>query len=553
MPALRLRVKTYHVNPPDTSGQEDCEDPDRLSSTPMARLSGALCPVILVVLILPYLHGLYAPSPTDGVLHGRVVTSDGTPVEGALVRIKGTAWVTRTRADGSFVLRPGETLTAPVRVTAAKEGYYIAGADWTGSSPVLFKLEPVPEGIDPRYEWVDPTPSRVNPLACANCHQQIYSEWVTSAHAQSAVNRRFLDVFYGKAVDPHRTPRWSLVRDRPDGRGVCAPCHIPQAVFWSPALDEPEKTTGAEREGVHCDVCHKIRDVAVAVFGLRHGSHAYEFVLPPPPRQVFFGPLDDVDRREDAYAPVFKDARFCAPCHEGVVLGAHAYTTYSEWQSSPAAKQGKTCQSCHMAPDGRKRNIAPGHGGIDRPPSTLSTHRFEGRSLEMLRNALTMEVTTRRGADSALRVDVTIRTSDVGHRVPTGFPQRHLVLAVMAIDQDGGALELLEGPVLPSFAGPSATLRRNLAGTPGAFYGRLLSADKDERPVAYWNATRTVADTRLLPEARRTETFRFLITDNEPCEVRCVLLYRPFFPELEQEKGWPPAETVVYSTTVTIP
>ena len=38
--------------------------------------------------------------------------------------------------------------------------------------------------------------------------------------------------------------------------------------------------------------------------------------------------------------------------HEGVVFGVHVYSTYSEWLDSPARKQGRHCQDCHMKPTG---------------------------------------------------------------------------------------------------------------------------------------------------------------------------------------------------------
>ena len=70
------------------------------------------------------------------------------------------------------------------------------------------------------------------------------------------------------------------------------------------------------------------------------------------PKQLFFGPLDDVDRGEDAFSPLYRESRYCASCHEGIVFGVHVYSTYSEWLSSPARRAGKQCQDCHMAPTG---------------------------------------------------------------------------------------------------------------------------------------------------------------------------------------------------------
>src|SRR5206468_1854550 len=78
--------------------------------------------------------------------------------------------------------------------------------------------------------------------------------------------------------------------------------------------------------------------------------------------QLFFGPLDDVDRGEDVASAFQRDSRFCAACHEGTVFGVPVYTTYSEWTESPAGRRGQSCQGCHLAPTGTLTNLAPGLG-----------------------------------------------------------------------------------------------------------------------------------------------------------------------------------------------
>ena len=49
----------------------------------------------------------------------------------------------------------------------------------------------------------------------------------------------------------------------------------------------------------------------------------------------------------------YSDSAFCKPCHQfeenGFSLnGKLLENTYNEWLDSPHAKEGKTCQSCHM-------------------------------------------------------------------------------------------------------------------------------------------------------------------------------------------------------------
>src|SRR5262249_2747228 len=140
-------------------------------------------------------------------------------------------------------------------------------------------------------------------------------------------------------------------------------------------------------------------------------------------------------------------------CHEGVVFGIHVYGTYSEWLESPARREGKHCQTCHMAPTGTMTNIAPNHGGIRRDPRTLGNHRFfAGSQLNMLLRALTLSVSTQ-PKGNGVQIDVILQADGAGHRVPTGFVDRHLVLLVEPLDAHGERLTVENGPKLPQHAG----------------------------------------------------------------------------------------------------
>src|SRR5262249_47920456 len=156
-----------------------------------------------------------------------------------------------------------------------------------------------------------------------------------------------------------------------------------------------------------------------------------------------------VDRGEDSYSPLYRDSRYCASCHEGVVFGIHVYSAYSEWLESPARREGKHCQTCHMAPSGLMTNIAPGHGGIRRDPRTLGNPRFfVGSHLDMLQRALTLSVSTQ-PKGNGVQIDVVLQADGAGHRVPPGFVDRHFVLLVEPLDAQGQRLPMRSGPKLP--------------------------------------------------------------------------------------------------------
>jgi hypothetical protein len=350
---------------------------------------------------------------------------------------------------------------------------------------------------------------------CANCHEEIHAEWAAGAHAHSANGKRFLSVYD------------DLQREHPDGAGVCASCHAPTADTFA----DLRELTGVAAQGVHCDYCHKISDVADGEFGLTHGRFNLK-LLRPSQGQLFFGPLDDAVRDENAYSPLYRESRYCAACHEGVVFGVHVYSTYSEWLASPARKQGKECQTCHMKPTGHMTNIAPDQGGVERNPQTLGNHRFFAGSLaDMLRQSVKLSTqVTRRPQD--LRIAVTVAAKEVGHRVPTGFIDRHLLLAVEAIDKHGKAVAAQSGPVLSDLAGAG------LAGKAGKLYGK--------GPAPFWRSAGEVTDTRLQPETPDVCEFIFPATAEQ---LRVRLLYRRFWQGAGETKGWADNEIVIAEET----
>jgi nitrate/TMAO reductase-like tetraheme cytochrome c subunit len=453
------------------------------------------------------------------------------PVAGACVRFKGTSVTATTDADGSFRLPPRPDGAS--RVTAAKEGYFIAGAS-AETPPLALTLARLPDEDHEDYHWADspPGPGR---HSCGNCHEEIYREWSASAHARSATGKHFLNLYDGNDWNGRPDVGWSLLRQNPDGAAVCNSCHVPTMPLDFGTYADVRNAKGVAAQGVHCDYCHKIKDVGEGQFGLAHGRFNLR-LLRPAEGQLFFGPLDDVDRGDDALAPLYRDSRYCASCHEGTVFGVAVYTTYSEWQASPARRAGKQCQTCHMAPTGRMTNLAPDHGGIERDPKTLANHRFfAGSPEEMLRGAVSLSAAARR-AGGVVRVEVEVRADGAGHRLPTGFIDRHLLLVVEAFGADGQPLPPKDGPVLSAVAGKA------LAGRPGKLYAKLLKDFDGHSPAPFWKADPDAVDTRLTPGEPDRVTFTFA---EGTARLRLRLLYRRFWQQVAEEKHWPDHEVVV--------
>jgi hypothetical protein len=464
------------------------------------------------------------------------VVSGGQAVEGARVRFQTARELVRTDAEGRFRLPLDDSdadkpLERPRTVTAAKPGYFIAGKAATDG--MVIELESLPQHDHEGYTWVDPTPDDTRALNCGNCHGEIYEQWSSGGHAASTQNRHFLNLYDGSTWEGSAERRgWSLLAEYPEGAGVCAACHAPSAPLDTLGVGDMRELAGVDRHGIHCDFCHKVQDVNLAAPGLTHGRFAMNLLRPEDGRgQIFFGPLDDVDRHEDSYLPLQSESRFCAACHEGVVFGVPVYTTYSEWLSSPARAEGKECQSCHMRPDGQMTNVAPDAGGLERDPSTLASHRLlPGGREAMLRRAV--ELTTSAARDdkqAAIRLSVRLAARDVGHRVPTGFIDRHLLLVVAVEDADGESLEPIAGPRLPEWVGTEGN-------RPGMLFAKLLVDAEGRSPVPFWRAGTSVRDTRLDPAEPQMVEFTL---PQSAARVQVRVLYRRFWQGTASDKGWP--------------
>jgi hypothetical protein len=194
-----------------------------------------------------------------------------------------------------------------------------------------------------------------------------------------------------------------------------------------------------------------------------------------------------------------------------------------------------------MKPTGQMTNMAPGHGGIDRDPATLANHRFfDGSQRAMLRRAVKASVRFERRADG-MQARVQVWAEGVGHRLPTGFVDRHLLLIVEGQSAAGIAVPPRSGPRLPSLAGD------NVAGQPGRLFGRVLRDFDGKSPVPFWLAAPDPPpDTRLVPGQIDEMIFDYPATLSH---LRLRILYRRFWPEVARSKHWPDDDLAVLEQT----
>lgn len=523
-----------------------------------------------------------------------VVVDPGGPVAGATVRIQATANQTTTDAAGRFTLtglRPG----VPVTVSAWKDGYYCTKMEGVTppTSAVSLTLRRYQTNDNSSYVWVAPTGEN----SCYSCKPGVTQVWLDNdAHGRTAANPRFLTMYNGTDVKGNASPptRYGSSRDYgrvplrpdpsqpyygpgykldfPDAAGNCAACHIPGAAVDAPYDTDPNKVSGVNTFGVHCDFCHKVADVKLnpatgLPFPNMPGVLSMDIRRPFPKDQdryqLFFGTFDDDNvPQEDTYLPVIRESRFCAPYHLGVFWDTVVYNSFGEWLASPYSDPagGKTCQQCHTpAPtllNGKPlTNVAPGQGGVERDPMTIPAHTFPGAANEeLLQNAVTMTATARLEG-SAVVVQVTITNDRTGHHVPTDSPLRHLILVVQASDAGGSPLKQLAGPIVPEWGGAGDPAQGYYAGLAGKAFAQVLQELWTEvTPTgAYWNPTRVVSDNRLAALATDTSIYTFAAPEQGQAAVEVTLIFRRAFKTLMDQKGWEAPDILMEQVAVRIP
>lgn len=529
-------------------------------------------PILLFLLLFP----LTAEGRT---FQGTVLDLEtGRPLPEARVRIQTANDFVLTDNDGKFILESDRV--GKLILTAGKEGYLNAGMEVDSKTDALKPLELRAIGLSDNkdYRWLSPDPPRwfewpsvifwrgislvlhdkniKSHFAsnCSNCHASTtIKEWRNSAHSQSAVNPIFLTAYNGTSISGKEGVFPGYRLDFPNSAGNCATCHAPAEAITNPFGVNLNSVDGVARQGVFCDLCHKVQGVELHPEGGFPGILSMKFRRPADGEQIFFGPKDDVIAGPDTYLPLIRESRFCAPCHSATFWGTPIYSEYDEWLESPYAKdgaEGETCQGCHMAPDKKSDFIAPAEkGGVKRDPETLATHvNLGSRDKDFLADAITMTLKGEKKGN-IISTSVVITNKGAGHHFPTGVPMRNMILLVEAKDAVGNKLKHLEGPTVPTWGGEGPVGEGNYAGLPGKGFAKILADaskkfpryDPESRvPTPHWRQAVIVSDTRIPAKESDTSEYRFECGEEcqKPVTVTARLIYRRAFKEWIDAKGW---------------
>ncbi len=200
---------------------------------------------------------------------------------------------------------------------------------------------------------------------CATCHPDHYREWSVSPHAYAQMSPVF-NAMHGTVLK---------LTNGTNG-DFCIRCHTPVGMN----LGEPEFMSNMDRhptsrEGVTCIVCHRVNraygklsgrlaivegDLLEPVYGPK-GGEELERVIESGEYRVNTerGRAGrDIHTKAEKFFQL-ETSGFCGTCHDvNLVNGFRLEEAFSEFKTSPAAKQGTSCQDCHM---GTEPGVASGY------------------------------------------------------------------------------------------------------------------------------------------------------------------------------------------------
>ena len=250
--------------------------------------------------------------------------------------------------------------------------------------------------------------------SCVKCHADVTAEHQGSAHASS-----WTDPLVQAAIkaDPSKA----------DG---CARCHAPREILDVGIGKLPEARTTARELGVTCITCHMKKN-------------------------DYFGPYASKGHGGVEASAFYRESTMCAGCH-GQPEARKEHEQFSSFLKGPAAKDGATCQSCHMPEVTRELVTDP----KIRPEFKIGAvparkHTFGGvRKGSLLAQAAALGVEP---SAEGWRIGITPKT---GHALPASYGRR----VRLTVEQRGDGEKPLKTDVF-DFVAPETALAPGASST----------------------------------------------------------------------------------------
>lgn len=394
---------------------------------------------------------------------------------------------------------------------------------------------------------------------CVSCHDglkdengsdvSIVTDWSSSMMANAS-----RDPYWRAKVKRElaQTPALeAIINDK------CTRCHAPLAnteitktsqtveVFDDGILDPDNQHHNEALDGVSCTLCHQIQETAD--FGTPAGMSG-QFAIGS--GKLIYGPFEnplasqmvDMIGFTPVYGPHISDSKLCASCHdlktpfadaEGNILSTTPESefpeqmSYSEWEHSNYNDR-ISCQQCHMS---RAKGTILAHYrdnfaihdliganvlmldifNDNKVQLGVLSNNFEetlAKTEAMLKSAASLELPRKPATGKAL--DFTLRiASNTGHKLPTNYPSRRVVLHVAVEDAShrvvwesgkvnaNGSVKGVDSDTRPDRFEP----HYDLITAPGQVqvYESVMGNDRDEVTYALLRGAKYLKDNRILP------------------------------------------------------
>lgn len=292
-----------------------------------------------------------------------------------------------------------------------------------------------PQGKAPAH--LSSVEGSLEPESCGVCHRIQYQDWSDSLHSKSM----------GPGV---RGQTVELIQSDPKTALLCYSCHAPLSEQHEKVVDKPGNRTAPAKRRRHVSgllpsgsenekrpelklktnhsFSASLQQKGVSCAGCHVRGHQR---FGPPKRDGSIensAPAAQLPHGGAVRTTAFERAEFCKGCHQftedGYALnGKLLENTYNEWKDGPYAREGKSCQSCHMP---ERRHL---WRGIHDPGMVK-----QGIAVRLLLDKKHYRV------GEQLRAEITLANIGVGHNAPT-YVTPKIVVRFELVDVDGKPVE----------------------------------------------------------------------------------------------------------------
>ena len=258
---------------------------------------------------------------------------------------------------------------------------------------------------------------------CGVCHVEIAAEWSASIHARSWTDRQFQS---------------ELEKDAEVG-WLCLNCHTPAAdqqaeiTVFNGSIRQPDRAPNPDfdpawrEEGISCASCHVREGVVLGPYGSSTAPHPVRL------------------------APELLESSVCTTCHQAQARLEDALVCAFNTGVESSEAGAETCQSCHM-PQVHRPLVEGGEVRAGRrhlwlgslvPKAPLTPEEESYYALFEPGIDLSLAPATHSEEEGRV-VRIVVENKRAGHMLPTGDPERFLLVHIEATDQEGRLIASLQ-------------------------------------------------------------------------------------------------------------